>query len=934
MVDPVIIEIDDEDENYLGHYGILRKSGRYPWGSGETQYARNRGFMDFYNEMRKQGLTDKEIAVGLSGGTKDEEVSIAQLRDAKTIAINQNKLEDYHQAFKLSEKGVSNGRIAEIMGKPGESSIRALLAPGVKEKLEKKLATADMLKEEVDRKKVIDIGRGVESNIGISAEQLRSAAGQLREQGYNVYTVNQKVGATGHETKLKVLTVPEITQKDVFLDKSMIKQIDMVTANDGKTYAPSKKHEPVSVDPKRVKVNYGEEGGEKADGVVFVRPGKEDLSLGKNRYAQVRIKVGEDHYIKGMAVYKTDLPKGVDLEFNTAKTREDARKANEKSGHTDLKLGALKLLEKENKDYPFGSVVRQQIVDKHKDTERVVSAMNFVNEEGDWRKWSRNISAQALSKQAPSLAKAQLEQTYKARRAALDEIMALTNPVVKAKLLKNFSDEVDKSAVHMKAAALDRQNWHVILPVDGIKPNEIYAPKYNHGETVVLIRYPHGGKFEIPEVRVNNRNAKARELLGTDPKDAIGIHHSVAERLSGADFDGDTVLVIPNNNKQIKIDPALESLKTFRPREQYRLPDGHKSRINTQQEMGKVSNLITDMTLMGAPNSEIARAVKHSMVVIDAAKHNLDHDRSARDFSINELKARYQGGANRGASTLISRATAREDIPQRKARLHPEGGPINKETGALEFVPTGRIKKNRDGTPKMKRNGEPDYVMETHKRLAVYDDANDLVSVAGTRVEKIYAEHSNRLKAMANQSRLAMINQPKMQISRSAKKAYAKEVATLDAKLALAKRNAPRERQAQNIANQIVAAEKQANPGLDKGSIKKITFRAQEEARAQMGVETKKIKITPEEWAAIQAGAVSESKLKQILDKADLDIVRQLATPRNVKALSPSDKALAVRLLNQGIGRADVAKRLGVSVSTLDAYTIEDAKDDDDDDDE
>jgi hypothetical protein len=882
--------------------------------------------------MRKEGLTDKEIAVGMSGGTKDEEVSIAQLRDAKTIALNQNKLEDYNQAKKLSDKGMSNGAIAEIMGKPGESSIRALLAPGVKEKLEKKLATADMLKSEVDKKGVIDIGRGVEANIGISAEQLRSAAGQLREQGYNVWTVNQQVGATGHETKLKVLTKPEISQYDVFRDKSMIKQIDMVTANDGKTYAPSKKHPHVSIDPKRLEVRYGDEGGEKADGVVFVRPGKEDLSLGKNRYAQVRVKVGEDHFIKGMAIYKEDLPKGVDLVFNTAKTRADATKEAAKMGVSDIKLGALKPLEKENKDYPFGSVVRIQIVDKHKPTERVVSAMNFVNEEGDWQKWSRNISAQALSKQAPSLAKTQLEQTFKARRAEYDEILALTNPVVKAKLLKNFSDATDKSAVHLKAAALDRQNWHVILPVDGLKPNEIYAPKYNHGETVVLIRYPHGGKFEIPEVRVNNRNAKARELLGTNPTDAIGIHHSVAERLSGADFDGDTVLVIPNNSKHIKVDPALESLKGFNPRSQYKLPDGHTSRIHTQQEMGKISNLITDMTLMGAPNKEIARAVKHSMVVIDAAKHNLDHVRSAQDFAIAELKTRYQGGAGRGAATLISRAKSRQDLPQRKARLHPEGGPINKETGALEFVPTYRVKKNRDGTPRIKRNGEPDYVTEQHKKLAVTDDAHDLVSDAGTRVEKIYADHSNRLKSLANQSRLSMINQPKMQISRSAKKAYAKEVETLDAKLALAKRNAPRERQAQIIASKIVAAEKAANPGLDKGSIKKITFRAQDEARNQMGVETKPIKITKEEWAAIQAGAISESKLKQILDKADLEVVKKLATPRTVKAITPSEKALAIRLLNQGISRADVAKRLGVSVPTLDYHTTGDAEDDDEED--
>lgn len=37
-----------------------------------------------------------------------------------------------------------------------------------------------------------------------------------------------------------------------------------------------------------------------------------------------------------------------------------------------------------------------------------------------------------------------------------------------------------------------------------------------------------------------------------------------------------------------------------------------------------VSNLITDMTVEGASLTEIARVVKHSMVVLDAEKHNRD----------------------------------------------------------------------------------------------------------------------------------------------------------------------------------------------------------------------------------------------------------------------------------------------------------------------
>ncbi len=928
----MIIELEEDEDNVIRHYGILRKSGRYPWGSGETQYARNKGFLDYVKDLEKKGLSQKEIADGLLMHDPSNHVSIANLRDAKTIALNQNKLEDVYQAEKLRAKGVSNPEIARIMGKPGESSIRALTAPGVKDKLEAKVATTKMLEEQVQKHGVIDVGRGVEAHINISAEQLRAAVGQLREQGYGYHLVDQPQAAGANDTKRKVLSLPDITQKEIWLNRdTMIKQIDRVTGDDGKTWKDQKKHEFVSVDPERIHYVFKEDGGDKADGMIYIRPGVPDLSLGKNAYAQVRIKVGEDHFLKGMAMYKADLPKNKDLEVHMAKSK------------TSDNLDNLKKLTKDNKDFPFdGAIAKQQIIDKGKDTERVVSAMNIVNKEGDWKKWSLNISAQTLSKQAPSLAKEQLDKTYRARKAEYDEIMALTNPVVKAKLLEAFSDATDKSAVHLKAAGLDRQSWRVILPVNTLKPNEIYDPTHNHGETVVLIRYPHGGTFEIPELRVNNRHKDAKQLLGPHPIDAVGIHHSVAERLSGADFDGDTVLVIPNNSKRIKTTPALTALKGFDPKEQYRLPPGVKFSGNKQQEMGKVSNLITDMTLMGAPHDQIARAVKHSMVVIDAEKHNLDHKRSAKDFGINELKRRYQGtterGTPRGAATIISRAGADTRIDQRKPRPHGLGGPINKETGALEFVDTNRT---RAGRKKIKVNGEEVWVetgervkiQETHKALALRSDAHELVSVAGKRVEKIYADHSNRLKDLANTARLSMIRQPNMVRNPSATKAYTKEVESLNAKLTLAKMNAPRERQAQALAETIIKAQKADNPGLSKSQLKKIRFQAITEARERLRVENKPIEITKEEWAAIQAGAISKSHLKQILDKADLNIVKELATPRSRPTMSAADVARAQTMLNTGrYTRAEVAKALGVSVSTLDAKTIENPDGDDEDD--
>ena len=62
------------------------------------------------------------------------------------------------------------------------------------------------------------------------------------------------------------------------------------------------------------------------------------------------------------------------------------------------------------------------------------------------------------------------------------------------------------------------------------------------------------------------------------------------------------------------------------------------------------------MTLKGVPESEIARAVKHSMVIVDAAKHKLDYRQSEKDNGIAELRKRYQGhtdedGKERGGAS-------------------------------------------------------------------------------------------------------------------------------------------------------------------------------------------------------------------------------------------------------------------------------------------
>ena len=880
-------------EEHLAHYGILRKSGRYPWGSGGSQTTRNRSFLDSVDSLKKQGMSETDIAKGFG-------ITTTQLRAARTIALTQQKQERIAQAQRLKDKGYSNVAIGQRLG-INESSVRSLLAPGNQDKLDVLQSTADMLKSQVDEKTYLDIGKGAESSlpissnssaqIGIAKNKFDTAVAMLQEEGYKIHYVKVQQLGTGQQTTIKVLTKPDVPYSEVFRNRGDIKSITDYSNDGGRGWLGIK--EPLNVSSKRIGINYAEDGGAAADGVIFVRPGVKDLSLGSANYAQVRIAVDGTHYLKGMAMYKEDLPPGKDLVFNT-------NKAN-----TGRKLDALKPL-KDDPDNPFGATIRQ-IQDEHKN---VTSAMNIVNEEGDWGNWSKSLSSQMLSKQDPKLAKQQLNMTYERRQNELNSIKGLTNPAVRKKLLDTYADATDAASVHLKAAALPRQASRVILPIQTMKPKEIYAPGFRDGERVVLVRYPHGGTFEIPELTVNNKNAEARKTIGNSLKtDAIGIHHSVAERLSGADFDGDTVLVIPNDKGSVKTSPALEGLKNFDPRSSFPAYEGMVPITSSrkQQEMGNITNLIADMTVHGANSDELARAVRHSMVVIDSEKHNLDYKGSAQANGIKQLKAKYQGSARAGASTLITKATSKTAVPERKARVASKGGPIDATTGRKVFEDTGRTFVNR--------KGETTPVVQKIERLALTEDAHTLSS--GTAIEAVYADHSNRLKALANDARKESVATKPMKMSPSAKATYANEVASLDSKLNIALKNAPRERQAQVIANAVVSQKRQANPDMDPADVKKIQGQALAEARVRTDAKKEQIEITQSEWDAIQAGAISNNKLTQIINNSNLDTLKQLATPKTELKMTSTKRLRAQSMLDAGYTQAEVADALGVSLTTL-----------------
>ena len=888
------------EEDHLAHYGILRRSGRYPWGSGRSENTRNRSYLDTIEMHKRDGMSESEIAKGYG-------ITTTQLRAARSIALAQQKQEKILTAQRLADKGWSNVEIGKRMGL-NESSVRALRAPGEKDKADALQTTANMLKDQVSKKTYVDVGRGVESQLGVTRTRLDTSVAVLREQGYEVHTIKIQQIGTGQYTSMKVLAKPGTPLSEVQRNRSEIKQIkDTYSTDHGRSFQENSP--PISIASRRIGVNYADQGGREADGVIYVRPGVKDVSLGSNRYAQVRIMVDGTHYLKGMAVYKDDLPPGKDLVFNTNKN------------NTGRKKDVMKDIS-DDPENPFGATVRQVKDAKGK----TISSMNLVNEEGSWDTWSRTLSSQMLSKQSPDLAKQQLKVTFDRRTRELAEINSLTNPTVRKELLTRFADQTDAAAVHLKAASLPRQASRVLLPVSSVKPTEIYAPSFRDGERVALIRFPHGGTFEIPQLTVNNRNREARKIIGTGLKtDAVGINHKTAQRLSGADFDGDTVLVIPNNKRLVKSTPALEGLKGFDP-QVYKIPDGSPipkiSASRKQTEMGKITNLIADMTIHGASSDELARAVRHSMVVIDSEKHGLDFVQSEKDNGILSLKEKYQGSKKAGASTLISRAGAEVRVPERIARKASKGGPIDPLTGRKVFEPTGRmIPETRTridpitGTKTKVETGRMIPRTEKHERLAITDDAFQLSS--GTKMEAIYATHSNQLKAMANDARKSAVQIKPAPYSKSAKAVYSNEVASLNAKLNLALKNAPLERQAQLLANTAVSQRRQANPHMEAEDVKKIKQQELTKARIRTDAKKTKIVVTQSEWDAIQAGAISTHKLEQIINNSDIDTVKRLALPKQTAKMSPTMTRRAQTMLDSGYTQAEVADALGIGLTTL-----------------
>ena len=970
------------NDKELLHYGTKRHSGRYPWGSGDEPYQHSGDFLSRIEELKKEGKSEKDIATYFGMSTTDFKLE-------RTYALNDRRTAEYNRIKEMLKDGKNTYQIGRELGIP-EPTVRSKIDPHSRAKQEQAYKTYEFLKERMKEHPYLDVGIGVERELNISRGKLDEALYMLKMEGYKIHEGYQnQVTNPGQQTIYKVLGPVESEYKDfadVFYNKGEIGSIkDYTTHEDGQIYKPKFTY-PKSMDSSRMQIRYAEEGGLEQDGLIQIRRGVEDLSLGNDTYSQVRILVDDNYYLKGMAAYSDDMPDGVDVIFNTNKAKGTPMEKVLK----EIKTGT---------DNPFGSTIKSQRWYIDENGKEQMSLINKKSEEGDWSDWANTLPSQFLSKQSEALAKQQLKLATDISQSEFDEICAYTNPTVKKKLLQDFADGCDSAAVHLKAASLPRQRYHVILPIPTLKDNEVYAPGYKDGEELVLIRYPHGGTFEIPRVIVNNKNPLAKERIG-NKMDAIGINANVAARLSGADFDGDTVMAIPTNNGKIKITtrPELDGLKGFDPKMDYGTREqvnskGEKEYINsfgvpirvmskqqTQKEMGMISNLITDMTLGGAPEKELARAVRHSMVVIDAHKHKLDYKRSEVENNIKQLRELYQRSPDKetagGASTLISRAKSKatplktrgepkinikgkewydpsrpegalidklakpsdlyypekatpgKNDPQNyKGYKRADGGkelydPADKERAAY-LKPVIHVNKETGEVKITNKTGDIEYKVKARTqnstKMAETDDARTLISSMNTRMEQVYAEYANNMKALANKARLELANTGNLKHDPVAAKNYKKEVKELEVELNKAMKNSPRERMAQMYANSYIKAQVQDNPDLseDKESLKKLKDQTLAKMREQVGAKRYQINITDKQWEAIQAGAITNEKLKDILKYADMDIVKEKVMPRSTTKLSNSQQASLVAKYNNGVNPSILAEQYNVSVSTI-----------------
>ncbi len=1008
QLDAIIHSGVGHDENPPG-----RGSGRYPWGTGQRLHQHDWEIYDRIQKYRQQGMTEAQIVKAMGFKNSNEFRAVKQIA-TNIVRSDKQRTADYyiHTINPETGKVYTPTEIGKIMG-VNESSVRSYLTTSTTGNSTKIFQAAETLEMAVKEKHYIDVGKGVELNLGLSPDSLNTSLEILKQKGYVVDTIDVKqITNPNQMTTYRVLADPGTTKQDLRAHKYDIKTLEELSSLDERIQNPD--HPSHFVKPNflkldQVAIKYDENGGRAMDGEIMIRAEKDAngnyiptnpaLSLGNARYAQVRIAVNTPDgpmYAKGIAGYSSDVPDGSDILVWSNKSEEGGYKK------------ALKPM-KESDTNPFGStVVQTYMKDKdgnyilNKDGTKQVSAINIVGStpedahaEGVWSTWNRNTPSQFLGKQSKELVKQQLSLKIQQAEDELAEVMSYTNPTIKKNMLIDLADQFDGNAVSLKAAPIAGQSVHVLRAVPSLKDTECYCPDLPDGTIVAAVRYPYAGPFESPILKVNNRNKDARDRIG-NAMDACGINQAVANKLSGADFDGDTVTVIPLTRKtasgeferitNVKTAPTLPGLEGFDTAE-YGLDNPRFSKMvdkngeptyplirNTQQrstQMGIASNLITDMYARGCEDEEeLSRAVRYSMVIIDAYKHKLNYKAAYQDYDIESLKKKYQNRIDEngeekygGASSLLSRSKSKTTVDARsmaytidketgekvyrppkyttkaireKQYVEAPDGYVNPKTGRkskfmvdengkkLVATTDGKIVKNKDGTYSYdKGSGKEVWITKGYEKrtqestqMAEAKDARTLLSDNPNEIERMYADFANHFKTLANRARLESIRVKEDKADPEARKKYAAEVESLKEKLVIAKSNSVRERQANLIASSRFNAAYNDNPDMDGDEKKKLRGTLIKDARYETGAAKNRVRFTDREWEAVEHKAISPSMLNDLLKNADEDDYLSRAMPKTDRIGSAKRQRIKA-MFNAGFTYEEIAKACGVAEGSI-----------------
>ena len=157
------------------------------------------------------------------------------------------------------------------MGFANDSSVRSLLNENSEVRMNQAKATADFLRKQINEKGIIDVGTGVEKELGISREKLNQALYILQLEGYEVYGAGVPQATNpGKQTNIKVICPPGTEHKDIYNFEDVHSLKDYISYDDGQSFKKAFEY-PSSMDSKRLQIRYAEDGGINKDGVIELR---------------------------------------------------------------------------------------------------------------------------------------------------------------------------------------------------------------------------------------------------------------------------------------------------------------------------------------------------------------------------------------------------------------------------------------------------------------------------------------------------------------------------------------------------------------------------------------------------------------------------------------------------------------------------------------